>query len=111
VLISATSTTRAAQDQVGREVQQILDRRGALAHAPVTLAISDPVALAIAGMFSSSTEHGQVLDRLCRTGTADSHELIEAAEFERGYASAEGHAALFSLIGWARAKVHQRQAR
>jgi len=106
VLIRSSTTARAGDDQVLREVQQVLDRRGAQAHPPVTLAVSDPVALAIAGMFRSSTEHGQVLDGLYRTGAADSHELIAAAEFERGYASAEEHAALFCLIGWVRAQVH-----
>lgn len=54
--------------------------------------------------------HGQVLERFYRTGTADSEELIEAACFEQGYASAEGHAALYCLIGWVRAKARRLSA-
>jgi hypothetical protein len=111
VLISSRSTAPAGEAQILTEIQQVLDRRAALPHAPVTLAVSDAVALGIAGMFSSRTEHGQVLERLYRTGTVDSQELIEAAEFEQGYASAEGHAALYCLIGWARARVHSGEQR
>jgi hypothetical protein len=88
------------------EVVQVLDRRGALKHPPVSLAVSDPVALAIAGVFRSSTPSGQVLDRFFRQGSADSQELIQAAQAEQGYASAEGHAALYCLIGWVHAQVH-----
>ncbi len=35
-------------------------------------------------------------------------ELIAAAEFEQGYASPEGYAALYCLILWVRAQVHRR---
>jgi hypothetical protein len=75
-------------------------------HAPVTVAVSDAVALGIAAIFSSPTPAGQVMERFYRRGAIDSGELIEAAQFEQGYASAEGHAALYCLIGWARAQVH-----
>ena len=37
----------------------------------------------------------------------DSDALIEAAESERAYASAEGQAALYCLLVWARSKVFQ----
>ena len=106
VLISSRSTVPAGEAQILSEIQQVLDRRAALPHPPVTLAVSDAVALGIAGMFSSRTEHGQVLERLHRTGTVDSQELIEAAQFEQGYASAEGHAALHCLAGWVRKQVY-----
>jgi len=46
-----------------------------------------------------------VLDRFHRTGSADADELMEAARFEQGYASPEGHAALYCLIGWVRSRV------
>ncbi|MCW2633710.1 MAG: hypothetical protein JWQ99_77 [Blastococcus sp.] len=98
----------ASDEQLIAEVAQVLDRRGALKHPPVSLAVSDPVALGIAGLFRSPTPSGQVLERFFRHGGADSHELIEAAQLEQGYASAEGHAALHCLIGWVRARVHQR---
>jgi hypothetical protein len=50
-----------------------------------------------------------VLDRFYRHGTIDSAELVEAARTEQGYASPEGHAALYCLIGWVRARVHGHQ--
>jgi hypothetical protein len=97
----------AADDvQLVSEVSQVLDRRGALKHPPVTLAVSDAVALAIAGLFRSATDSGQVLGKFFRNGSGDSTELIEAAQAEQGYATPEGHAALHCLIGWVRAQVH-----
>ncbi len=39
---------------------------------------------------------------------ADSAQLIEAARTEQGYASAEGHAALYCLIGWVHGQLHAR---
>ena len=36
----------------------------------------------------------------------DSEDLIEAAQLEQIFASPEGHAALYCLIGWVRAQVH-----
>lgn len=56
-------------------------------------------------MFASRTPSGQVLERFYRTGTTDSDELIEAARTEQGYASAEGHALLYCLLGWVAARV------
>jgi hypothetical protein len=96
---------------VASEVSSVLERRGALKHPPVSLAVSDPVALGIAGLFRSDTVSGRVLDRFYRTGSADSAELLEAARAEQGFASAEGHAALYCLIGWVHSQVHQRQQR
>jgi hypothetical protein len=106
VIVRARLGAPASDDQMVTEVAQVLDRRGALKHPPVSLAVSDAVALAIAGVFRSPTPSGQVLERFFRQGTADSHELIEAAQVEQGFASAEGHAALYCLIGWVRAQVH-----
>ncbi|TFV62316.1 UNVERIFIED_ORG: hypothetical protein E4P37_17410 [Bacillus sp. AZ43] len=105
MLIGSRSTIPADEAQILGEVQQVLERRSAVPHAPVSLAVSDQVAVGIAGMFSNRTEHGQVLEKLYRTGSVDSDELIEAARFEQGYATPEGHAALYCLIGWARARV------
>jgi hypothetical protein len=45
------------------------------------------------------------MDHFLRTGSIDSDELIRAARFEQGYATAEGHAALYCLIGWARSRA------
>ncbi|WP_209305435.1 hypothetical protein [Blastococcus sp. CT_GayMR20] len=88
----------------------VLDRRAALKHPPVTLAVSDAVALGIAGIFRSPTPSGEVLGRFYRTGSVDSAQLIEAARTEQGYASPEGHAALYCLIGWVNAQLHTRRA-
>jgi hypothetical protein len=93
--------------QVAVEISDILDRRGALKHPAVTLAVSDAVALGIAGLMRSPTPAGQVLERFYRSGEIDSAELIEAAEIEQGYASPEGHAALYCLIGWVRSRMHK----
>ena len=78
-------------------------------HAPVTVAVSDAVALGIAAIFSSPTDSGQVLERFYRRGAIDSNALLEAIQFEQGYASPEGHAALYCLAGWVRAQVHNRR--
>lgn len=76
-----------------------------MAHPPVSLAVSDAVALGIAGLFRGPTPSGRVMDRFCVIRSADSDDLIHAAEFEQGYASPEGHAALHCLIGWVRSRV------
>jgi hypothetical protein len=106
MLVRARIGSPAVEGQVAAEVAQVLDRRGALKHPPVSLAVSDAVALAIAGIFKNAAPSGQVLDRFYRTGTADSAELMEAAQLEQIFASPEGHAALYCLIGWVRAQVH-----
>ena len=108
MLLSCRATSPAPDSQIMAEMQQVLDRRGAMKHAPVTLAVSDAVALGIAAIFSSPTASGQVMERFYRRGSTDSHELLEAVRFEQGYASAEGHAALHCLAGWVRAQLHAR---
>ena len=110
MLVKARIGSPAVDGQVAAEVAQVLDRRGALKHPSVTIAVSDAVALAIAGIFKNAAPSGQVLDRFFRTGTADSTELIEAAQLEQIFASPEGHAALYCLIGWVRAQVHAQSA-
>jgi hypothetical protein len=107
VKISCRATVPASDAQVAAEMWQVLDRRGALKNPAVTLAVSDPVALGIAGIFRSATPAGTVFDRFYRTGEADSDDLIRAARTEQGYASPEGHAALHCLIGWVRGRVHR----
>jgi hypothetical protein len=105
VNIQARARTAATELKVAAEVAHLLERRGAMAAPPTSMTVSDEVALGIAAIFSSPTIHGQVLERFHRTGTADSDALIDAARFEQGYASPEGHAALYCLIGWVRAKA------
>jgi hypothetical protein len=109
VLISCRATSPAADLVVAAEVAEVLDRRGALNHPAVSIAVSDAVALGIAGIFRSPTPSGLVLGRFYRTGTMDSSELIEAAKIEQGYASPEGHAALYCLIGWVHAQMHRQR--
>jgi hypothetical protein len=92
--------------RVAGEVATVLDRRAALKHPPATMAVSDAVALGIAGLFCSDTPSGRVLDRFYRNGSVDAAELIEAAQAERDYASPEGHAALHCLIQWVHAQQH-----
>ena len=108
MIVKARFGSPAVDGQVSAEVAQVLDRRGALRHPPVSLAVSDTVAVAIAGIFRNAAQSGQVLDRFYRTGSADSTDLIEAARLEQVFASPEGHAALHCLIGWVRAQVHAR---
>jgi hypothetical protein len=106
--VNIKSRSTPADDlHVAREVTTVLQRRGDLANPPLSLAVSDAVALGIAGMFASPTHSGQVLDRFHRTGATDTEQLIEAARFEQGYASPEGHAALHCLIGWARSRTQR----
>jgi hypothetical protein len=110
VIVSSRASAPAADVQVASEVAEILDRRGALKHPPVTLAVSDATALAIAGLFRSESVPGKVLERFFRTGVCESEELIQAVEIEQAFASPEGHAALYCLLGWVRSQVHRRSA-
>ena len=106
MIVKCKATAAAPDLHVVTEVAGVLDRRAALKRPPVSLAISDAVALGIAGIFRSPTPSGEVLGRFYRNGSIDSTQLIEAARTEQGYASAEGHAALYCLIGWVHAQLH-----
>jgi hypothetical protein len=107
VIITCRATMPAPELQIASEVSDVLERRGALKHPPVSLAVSDAVALGIAYLFKSATLSGQVLERFSRTGSVDSAELLEAVRFEQQFASPEGHAALYCLIGWIHHRVHR----
>lgn len=111
MIVSCKATRPAAELQVASSVSEVLQQRASMHHPPVTLAVNDAVALGIADIFRSATPSGQVFERFRFTGVADSNELIRAAETEQGYASPEGHAALYCLIGWVRARVHAAQQR
>jgi hypothetical protein len=108
LIIQCTARTPASDSQVAREVSLTLERRASMDHPPTSLAVSDTVALGIAAQFGSPTATGQVLDYFLRTGSIDSDELIQAARFEQDYATPEGHAALYCLIGWARSRAARR---
>ena len=110
VQISCRAATGAPQAEVLTEVQTVLGRRAEMNHPPVSLTVPDSVVLGIAAIFAGPSQTGQVLERFLRTGSADSRELIAAAEFEQGYASPEGYAALYCLILWVKAQVHRRVA-
>jgi hypothetical protein len=109
VIVSCRTTVPASDLVVAAEVSRILEKRSALKHPPVALAVSDAVALGIAGILRSKTDSGRVLDRFFRLGSIDSAELLEAARVEQGFASPEGHAALYCLIGWVHSQVHHLQ--
>ena len=107
-MIVRTRTTAHAGDLVvAAEVSDVLQRRGELQHPPPSLAVSDAVALGIAGVFRSESESGRVMQRFYRSGSADAAELIAAAHVEQVFASPEGHAALHCLIGWVRSRMCQ----
>lgn len=106
MLVRSRASRPATDSQVASEVFTTLERRAAMSDPPASIAVSDAVAVAIAGLFRSPTQSGRVMDRFHVTGAADSEELIEAARFEQGYASPEGHAALYCLIGWVNSRVH-----
>ena len=108
MIVSCRVSAPAADVQLNAEVSEILDRRGALKHPPTSLAVSDAVALAIAGLFRSDSISGRALGRFYRTGSADSDALLEAIEIEQRFASPEGHAALYCLALWVRAQVQRR---
>src|SRR5688572_26202113 len=109
MIVTCRASIPAGDLVVAAEVSNVLERRGALKHPPVSLAVSDAVALGIAGLFRSPTDSGRVLERFYRTGSIESAALLEAARAEQGFASAEGHAALYCLIGWVHSRVHQQQ--
>ena len=97
--------------EVARSVTSVLHERGLLSNPPITLTISDSVALGIVDLFRSPTPSGLVFDRFRRTGVIDSEQLVEAARTEQQYASPEGHAALYCLVGWAQARVYAASGR
>lgn len=107
MIITVRGTTPAPDMQVVTEVTKVLERRAAMKHPPVTLTVSDAVALGIAGILRSETPSGRVLGNFYTRGAADSAELVEAAQVEQGYASPEGHAALYCLIGWVNGQLHR----
>ncbi|MGY1630866.1 hypothetical protein ACI784_04025 [Geodermatophilus sp. SYSU D01186] len=110
--VMITVRARPAPDlQVAAEVTRLLERRAALPHPPVSMTVSDSVALGIAGLFRSPSLTGQVLDRFHGGGTVRSGELVEAARFEQGFASPEGHAALRCLILWVQGRLDQEERR
>jgi hypothetical protein len=111
VIVSCRVSSPAAELVVAAEVDQVLEQRGARKHPPVAMAVSDSVALGIAGIFRSETPSGRVLGRFYRSGSIDSDDLLEAARTEQGFASPEGHAALYCLIGWVHNRVHHLQPR
>lgn len=110
MIVSCRASTPAADMVIAAEVAEVLDRRGALKHPAVTIAVSDAVALGIAGLLRSPTPAGTVLGRFYRNGAIDSDELIDACRTEQGYASPEGHAALHCLIGWVQAQVYRQKS-
>ena len=65
--------------RIATAARDLLERRAAARYPSTSLAVADAVALGIAGQFSSSTPSGRVFERLCRTCSADSDELLEAA--------------------------------
>lgn len=103
-MILTSQGAPAPEPSVAREVQAVLNRRDAQANPPPSMAVSDAVALGIAALFGGGSPSGRVLASFARTGSVDVDELIEASRVEQGYASAEGHAALHCLIGWARSR-------
>lgn len=107
MIISSKASLHVGDLVVAAEVSDVLQRRGALEHPPVSLAVSDAVALGIAGLFRSESDSGRVMQRFYRSGRADSDELIEAARVEQIFASPEGHAALHCLIGWVRSQLFE----
>ena len=109
MIIRSKASLHAGDLVVAAEVSEVLQRRGELQHPPTSLAVSDAVALGIAGLFRSESDSGRVMQRFYRSGTADSDELIEAARVEQVFASPEGHAALYCLIGWVKSRLQQDQ--
>ena len=93
------------------EVADVLRRRAAVDRAPATLTVSDAVALGIADQFRNATPAGRVLERLRRGDSVDSAELIAAVEFEQGFATAEGYAALLCLLTWVHGRVYRQTTR
>ena len=109
--IACPARVPATESQMLAGIQQVLDKRASMANAPVSIAVSDSVALGIAGMFVSRTDSGQVLERFHRGEAVGTFELLEAVTFEQGYASPEGHAALYCLAGWVQAHLHKQGAK
>ena len=110
MIISCRTAIAARDFAVMSEVRDVLARRAATSRPPDSVAVSDAVALGIAAIFTSRTPSGQVLESFHRTGTAESDELIDAARTEQGYASGEGHAVLYCLIGWVQARLARVEA-
>ena len=102
---------RATGAQVSSESARLPDRRAGMKPPPFSLTVSDSVALGIARVFRSTSLSGEVLDRFAAGRSVDSDELVEAARFEQGYASAEGYAALRCLVLWVHHRTHRAEQR
>ena len=109
--IACPTRVPATESQIAAGIQQVLENRASMANAPVSIAVSDAVALGIDGMFVSGTDSGQLLERFHRGDAVGTYELLEAVTFEQGYASPEGHAALYCLAGWVRAHLQKQGSR
>jgi hypothetical protein len=109
VIIACRATVPASDAEMAADISDVLRRRAAVDDPPVSIAVSDGVALGIAHLFRSTTPSGQVMERFGRGGSVESDALIEAARFEQGFASAEGYAALHCLVIWVRARVQRRR--
>lgn len=109
MFVSCSAAVAASDGRIFAEVTGLLRKRAALSSPPVTLTVSSAVARGIAALFSSSTPSGRVLEQFARSGSMDSMSLVEAARTEQGYASPEGHAALYCLIGWVQGQVHSQK--
>ena len=105
MIVTARDVRPADDSRIASEVSSVLERRAAIAEPPASLVISDAVALGVAGTFAGPTESGRVMRHFHRRGCIDGHALVAAARFEQGYATPEGHAALFCLIAWVRSRT------
>ena len=106
MIVSRRATTRAREGRIATAARDILERRAATMYPSTSLAVSDAVAFGIAGPFSSSTPSGRVFERLYRTGSADSDELLEAARAEQVFAPPQGTRSTRNLgPGWRRART------
>ena len=110
VIVRCRAKGAAPAQQVLTEIGRVLDRRSTYEHPPVTIHVSDAVALAIATSFAGATPSGLVMERFSRRRMGDDDALIAAARTEQGFATPEGHAALHCLIGWVQGRRYHERA-
>lgn len=111
MIIACRGPVPATDAMVAANVSDVLHRRAALSNPPLSLVITDAVALGIAHQFHGPTPAGRVLERFRRGDAVESSELIEAAEQEKGFASPEGYAALHCLVTWVHGRVQRARSR
>lgn len=107
MIITCRGPVPATDAQLAANVSDVLRRRAAVPNPPLSLVVTDAVALGIAHQFHGPTPAGRLMERFRRGDAVESDDLIEAAEQEKSFTTPEGYAALHCLITWVHGRVQR----